>query len=90
MFNYETFITENLTNGLKKGAFFPEQVLIFAMNYNIRGLLSADGLATIQQAVADYQAEQAKLAEEAAKLAEEQAREVDEETAKAAEQEVTE
>lgn len=85
MFNYETFITENLINGLKKGAFFPEQVLIFAMNYNLRGLLTADGLAAIQQAVTDYQAEQARLAEEAAKAEEEQSKTVDEAAEKAAE-----
>ncbi|MDT2844651.1 hypothetical protein [Vagococcus lutrae] len=42
MFDFNSFIIENLTNGYANGSFTKEQVNIFAMNYLMRGQLTKE------------------------------------------------
>lgn len=67
MFDANLFVKTNLIGGMKKGAFAPEQVMIYAFNYLQRGTITQETFDEIQQAVDDYKAEQARLADELAK-----------------------
>lgn len=63
-FDANHFIKSNLINGLIKGAFASEQVSIFAFNYLQKGTITQETFDEIQQAVSEYETEQAKLAKE--------------------------
>ena len=40
MFDYEKFIIDNLKSGFENGSFSAEQVNIFAVNYNLKALIT--------------------------------------------------
>lgn len=63
-FDANKFIKSNLINGLLKGAFVSEQVSIFAFNYLQKGTIMQETFNEIQQAVIEYEEEQARLEEE--------------------------
>lgn len=62
MFDFNSFIIENLTNGYANGSFTEEQVNIFAMNYLMRGQLTKESFDFILSEVERIKEE--KLAEE--------------------------
>lgn len=62
MFDFNSFIIENLTNGYANGSFTEEQVNIFAMNYLMRGQITKESFDFILSEVERIKEE--KLAEE--------------------------
>lgn len=61
-FDTNTFIKKTLISGLNNSSFTAEQVSIYSFNYLQRGLITQDTFDEINQAVTDYETQQAEIA----------------------------